>query len=83
MASRLGADYDQQIQSVHLLSAAKKCAQRGKAVGFVKERGKLHVHPRSSSGRLITTLDWQLKVDLGRQLKVPETIAEWSCGPTQ
>lgn len=45
------------------------------SITFIRAGEKAQHRPSSSGGLLATARDWQLQVDLGRQLKFPENIA--------
>ena len=51
------------------------------SITFVKAGEKGERCPRQTGGLLATARDWQQKVDLGRQLKFPSTIAETTLRP--
>lgn len=42
---------------------------------------KTHAERKTSTGLMVSARDWQLKVDLGRQLKFPEHIAKTRLSP--
>ncbi|XP_049337547.1 uncharacterized protein LOC125802987 [Astyanax mexicanus] len=52
-----------------------------RSITFIRAGEKPHVVHKVSSGLLTTAYDWQLKADLGRQLKFPEHIARTSLRP--
>ncbi len=45
------------------------------SITFIRAGEKAQHQPSSSGGLLATARDWQLQVDLGRQVKSPENIA--------
>lgn len=49
---------------------------RKNSIPFLKVGEKPQPLPRTNAGWLSTASDWQLKVDLGNQLKVPEHIIQ-------
>ncbi|KAK0145691.1 hypothetical protein N1851_015413 [Merluccius polli] len=51
------------------------------SIAFIKAGERPQHRPRQVGGLLTTARDWQLKVDLGRQLKVPHTIAVTTLRP--
>ena len=51
------------------------------SITFVRAGQKANHQPHSSGGLLATARDWQLQVDLGRQLKFPANIATTSLRP--
>uniref|UniRef100_UPI003AAED46F uncharacterized protein n=1 Tax=Centroberyx gerrardi TaxID=166262 RepID=UPI003AAED46F len=51
------------------------------AITFVKAGENPQPQPSPPGGLLVTARDWQLKVDLGRQLKFPDTIAVTTLRP--
>ena len=51
------------------------------SITFVRAGQKANHQPKSSGGLLATARDWQLQVDLGRQLKIPANIATTSLRP--
>ena len=50
-------------------------------ITFVRAGQRVNNQPTSAGGLLATARDWQLQVDLGRQLKVPANIATTSLRP--
>ena len=50
-------------------------------ITFARAGEKPHYYPSSSGGLVATAQDWQLKVDLGRQLKFSDTIAATTLRP--
>lgn len=55
--------------------------RRPRNIKFVKAREKHTPQTRSATGLLATAPDWQLKVDLGKQLCFPEHIASTRLHP--
>ncbi|XP_062387675.1 uncharacterized protein LOC134076569 [Sardina pilchardus] len=51
------------------------------SIAFVKAGEKTQQRPSPPGGLLATARDWQLKVDLGRQLKFPENITVTTLRP--
>ena len=51
------------------------------AIAFIRAGEKPKPQPRGTVGLLGTTPDWQMKADLGKQLRFPEHIAETTLRP--
>ncbi len=52
-----------------------------KAISFIKAGEKLRARPHLTTGLLTRASDWQLQVDLGKQLRFPQHIATTSLRP--
>ncbi|KAK1786544.1 hypothetical protein P4O66_002997 [Electrophorus voltai] len=63
------------------ISTSKHHHAKKKVITFIKAGDKSQARPRTTTGLLHTASDWQLQVDLGRQLKFPQHIAETSLCP--
>ncbi|XP_063050108.1 uncharacterized protein LOC134444859 [Engraulis encrasicolus] len=63
------------------ISTSKHQQPARQAIAFVKAGEKPQQLRRQPGGLLATARDWQLKVDLGRQLKFPENIAVTTLRP--
>lgn len=61
-------------EAVSILSS--RHSSRKNPIPFLKEGEKLYSHPQTDVCKLFTASDCQLKVDLGKQLKVPEHIRQ-------
>ena len=55
--------------------------RRPKSINFVKAGEKRTPQSRTTTGLLASAADWQLKVDLGKQLRFPEHIASTRLRP--
>lgn len=78
--------HDQVLRTIaEIISTGIACSRHQQParqnIAFVKAGEKPHQCLKQSGGLLSTTKDWQLKVDLGRQLKFPENIAVTTLRP--
>ncbi len=63
-------------------SKATQQAAPKQSISFIRPGQKAHRHQHSSTGGLLaTTRDWQLQVDLGKQLNFPVNITTTSLRP--
>ncbi|KAK0146517.1 hypothetical protein N1851_014151 [Merluccius polli] len=63
------------------ISTSKHHHAPKKVVPFIKAGEKPRVRPQLTTGLLHTASDWQLQVDLGKQLRFPQHIAPTSLHP--
>lgn len=63
------------------ISTSKDQQPTRQSIAFVRAGEKPQQHRGQAGGLLATSRDWQLKVDLGRQLKFPENIAVTTLRP--
>ena len=63
------------------ISTSKHLHAPKKAVPFIKAGEKPWARPQLTTGLLHTASDWQLQVDLGKQLRFPQHIATTSLCP--
>ena len=63
------------------ISTSKYHQPTRQSIAFVRAGEKPQQHRSQAGGLLATARDWQLKVDLGRQLKFPENIAVTTLRP--
>ncbi|XP_077372334.1 uncharacterized protein LOC144033646 [Festucalex cinctus] len=63
------------------ISTSKHQQPARQSIAFVKAGEKPQQHRGEAVGLLATAQDWQLKVDLGKQLKFPENIAVTTLRP--
>ncbi|XP_062272394.1 LOW QUALITY PROTEIN: uncharacterized protein LOC133978067 [Scomber scombrus] len=63
------------------ISTSKHHQAPKRAIPFVKAGEKPNARPQTTTGLLHTASDWQLQVDLGKQLKFPAHIAATSLRP--
>ena len=63
------------------ISTSKHHQPARQSIAFVRAGEKPQQHRSQAGGLLATARDWQLKVDLGRQLKFPENIAVTTLRP--
>lgn len=78
--------HDQVLKAVaeSIKSAVDQCKRSQpskRCILFVKAGEKLSSRPKLRSGLLGTANDWQLSVDLGKQLRFPRDIAETNLRP--
>ena len=63
------------------ISLSKQQQPARHSITFVKAGEKSQHRPSQTGGLLTTARDWHLKVDLGKQLKFPETITVTTLRP--
>ena len=63
------------------ISLSKQQQPARHSISFVKAGEKPQQRPSLAGGLLATARDWQLKADLGKQLKFPETIVVTTLRP--
>lgn len=63
------------------ISTSKHQQPTRQSIAFVRAGERPQQHQSQAGGLLATARDWQLKVDLGRQLKFPENIAVTTLRP--
>ncbi|KAI2645803.1 Regulatory protein RecX [Labeo rohita] len=63
------------------ISTSKHHQASKKAIPFIKAGEKPQVRPQLTTGLLHKALDWQLQVDLGKQLRFPQHIVTTSLRP--
>nr|AAN12398.1 polyprotein [Tetraodon nigroviridis] len=78
--------HDQVLKAIaESISSAMEYSKRlplpGRGVRFVRAGEQPPPQPRAQPGLLATARDWQLRVDLGKQLKFPENIVETNLRP--